>query len=92
MTTFVEVYDNANASRHGVEIAFDVSAANGSPLFAHVEKAAPTSDGVVRFRTNWTVPDAGGKYVLMVGARRPGAASASVTRQISFEIAPGYPR
>ena len=89
VATFVEVYDNAKASRQGMEIVFNVSIANGPPLFSHVEHAATTPDGVVRFRTNWTVPGAAGAYVLRVGARRPGAASPSVTRQIPFEIAAG---
>jgi VWFA-related protein len=90
VTTFAEVYDNAKSLSQGVEIAFSVvSTANARPLFSHVERGAATSDGLVRFRTNWTVPTISGAYVLSVGARRPGATSTSVTRQIPFEIAPG---
>ena len=89
VTAFVEVYDNAKPSRQDVEIVFNVSSAKGSPLFSHVEKAAPTPDRLVRFRTNWTVPAAAGQYVMTLSARRPGAASPSVTRQIPFEIAAG---
>jgi hypothetical protein len=87
VTTFAEVYDNAKPSGPDVEIRFSVvSAANRQPLLSHVERAAATSDRVVRFRTNWTVPTISGAYVLTVEARRPGAASSSVTRQIPFEI------
>ena len=87
VTTFNEVYDNAKPSPKDVEMAFSVvSTAKGRPLFSHVERAAATSDKVVRFRTNWTVPSIGGAYVLTVSARRPGAAAPSVTRQIPFEI------
>ena len=90
VTTFAEVYDNAKSLLQGVEIVFSVvSTANGRPLFSHVERGAATSDGLVRFRTNWTVPTISGAYVLSVGARRPGATSTSVMRQIPFEIAPG---
>lgn len=87
VTTFAEVYDNAKPSGPDVEIRFSVvSAANRQLLFSHVEGAAATSDRVVRFRTNWTVPTISGAYVLTVEARRPGATSSSVTRQIPFEI------
>jgi VWFA-related protein len=90
VTTFAEVYDNAKASPQGVEMVFSVvSTANGRPLFSHVEPAAATADRMVRFRTNWTVPTISGAYVLTVGARRPGATSPSVTRQIPFEISAG---
>ena len=89
VTTFAEVYDNAKPSPPGLELAFTVSTTNGPPLVSHVERAMPTSDGVVRFRTNWTVPAASGQFVLAVSARRPGAASPAVTRQIPFEIAAG---
>ena len=90
VTTFAEVYDNAKPSAQGVEINFSVvSTANGRPLFSHVERAAATSDRMVRFRTNWTVPRMSGAYVLTIGARRPGTTASSVTRQIPFEISAG---
>jgi VWFA-related protein len=90
VTTFAEVYDNAKPSAQDVEVVFSVvSTANRRPLFSHVERAAATSDRVVRFRTNWTVPTIKGAYVLTVGARRPGASAPSVTRQILFEISSG---
>ena len=87
VTTFAEVYDNAKPLAQGVEIHFSVvSTVNGRPLFSHVERAAAPSDRTVRFRTNWTVPTISGAFVLTVEARRPGAPSPSVTRQIPFEI------
>lgn len=87
VTVFAEVYDNATP-RQSVDLVFSIMTADGRPLFSRTETSGtkPTADRVLRFRTNWTVPSAAGSYVLTVGARRSGAASPVVSRQIPFEI------